>query len=129
MICGDRMVLLDCEVAWYGDPAFDLAFLLNHFFLKALLHSPRETGMKPMAEKFWAAYQSARPAPELDARTGRLLLLLLLARVDGKSPVEYLDSARQKFVREFVRCRLPAGNFFVGAITDAWFARLSQFAK
>ena len=30
------MVLLDCEVAWYGDAAFDVAFLLNHLLLEAL---------------------------------------------------------------------------------------------
>ena len=28
-------VFLDAECAWFGDPAFDLAFCLNHFLLKA----------------------------------------------------------------------------------------------
>jgi aminoglycoside phosphotransferase (APT) family kinase protein len=35
LIHQDRLVLLDCEVAWYGDPAFDVAFLLNHLLLKS----------------------------------------------------------------------------------------------
>ena len=39
-VSGDRLVVIDCEVAWYGDPAFDLAFLLNHYCLKALYHAP-----------------------------------------------------------------------------------------
>jgi aminoglycoside phosphotransferase (APT) family kinase protein len=123
----DRMVLLDCEVAWYGDPAFDLAFLLTHFFLKALVHAPRESGIRQMIERFWSTYQTARPAPELDQRVGRLLLMLLLARVDGRSPVEYLDSSCQDCIREFVCRELPAGNPSLAAISAAWFTRLAQF--
>ncbi len=45
LMSAERMVLLDCEVACYGEPAFDIAFLLNHFFLKSLLHAPRATGL------------------------------------------------------------------------------------
>lgn len=48
MLSPSRMVLLDCEVAWYGDPAFDLAFLLTHLHLKALYHAPREIGLRKM---------------------------------------------------------------------------------
>lgn len=129
LVSPGRMVLLDCEVAWYGDPAFDLAFMLNHFFLKALLHAPRDTGMRRMIDTFWSAYQGLRPTPELDARTSRLLLMLLLARVDGKSPVEYLDPHRQDFVRHFVQRELPAGPGSVAAVADTWFAQLTEFAS
>ena len=126
LIAGSRMVLLDCEVAWYGDPAFDLAFLLNHFFLKGLLHAPSEPGFKPMIHAFWHAYQTTRPTPELDARVAHLLLMLMLARVDGKSPVEYLDAPRQELVRAFVREQLPLPQRSVSDVADAWFERLSQ---
>ncbi len=127
LIGPERMVLLDCEVAWFGDPAFDVASLLNHFFLKALLHAPRDAGLRPMIDGFWGAYQAVRPSPELEARVSRLLLMLMLARVDGKSPVEYLDTARQQFVREFVQEQLPLGNFSLRDIADSWFSRMSQF--
>lgn len=127
LISPARMVILDCEVAWYGDPAFDLAFLLTHFFLKALLHAPRDAGIRPMMETFFAAYRSARPLTELESRVARLLLMLMLARVDGKSPVEYLDSARRQFIRDFVPQHLQ--NPSLGEITDAWFSRLGQFTK
>ena len=43
MVSPARMVLLDCEVAWYGDPAFDLAFLLTHLLLKGIYHAPRQS--------------------------------------------------------------------------------------
>jgi aminoglycoside phosphotransferase (APT) family kinase protein len=127
LVSNERMVLLDCEVAWYGEPAFDIAFLLNHFFLKSLLHAPRDICLRQMIEKFWFEYQNIRPSPGIEPRTGRLLLMLMLARVDGKSPVEYLDAARQQFVRDFVSAELPKENSSLRHIADAWFKGLGIF--
>jgi len=124
LVSGDRMVILDCEVAWYGDPAFDLAFFLNHLLLKALFHAPKEAGIPAMVLQFWAAYQAARPSAEIGLRAGRLLLMLLLARVDGKSPVEYLDAERRNFVRQFVRTNFPAEIFSPQQVAAAWFKQL-----
>lgn len=129
LVGGTRTVLLDCEVAWYGDPAFDLAFLLNHLFLKALLHAPQGSGLRVLIREFPAHYLSERPSPGLETRTGRLLLMLMLARVDGKSPVEYLDEPRRKFVRDFVARELPAGNFLPADIADAWFRKMEELGK
>jgi aminoglycoside phosphotransferase (APT) family kinase protein len=124
LISRDRMVLLDCEVAWYGDPAFDLAFMLNHFLLKGLRHAPRDRGMKAMADAFRTAYQTAHPAFERDARVAHLLLMLMLARVDGKSPVEYLPPPQQDIVRNFVRRELKSPRASVSEVTDAWFGEI-----
>lgn len=96
-------VLLDAECAWYGDPAFDIAFCLNHLLLKRL---PRPEQRRALAAAFDAWVQAyfeavrfeARAA--LEARAAALLPALFLARVDGKSPVEYLTDARD---REAVR--------------------------
>lgn len=129
LVSRERMVLLDCEVAWYGDPAFDVAFMLNHLFLKGLYHQPRNNPRRLLAKIFWRAYQAVRPMPELEVRVGRLLLMLLLARVDGKSPVEYLDPARQDFVRQFVRAALHSEQTSIGTVADAWFAQLAQFTS
>jgi aminoglycoside phosphotransferase (APT) family kinase protein len=129
LVSRERMVLLDCEVAWYGDPAFDLAFMLNHFFLKALRQSPCDAGLRRMVDEFWAAYQRVRPAPELDARVGQLLLMLLLARVDGKSPVEYLDAVRQDFIRHFVHLEFRTEHVSLSDVVDSWFGRLRAFEK
>jgi aminoglycoside phosphotransferase (APT) family kinase protein len=115
MFCGDRLMVLDCEVAWYGDPAFDVAFCLSHLLLKALYHAPNNVNVASMATAFHSEYGAtysmlAKRRQELEERIGRLLLLLLAARVDGKSPVEYLDSNRQEFVREFTLNKLLSGD-------------------
>ena len=126
LVSDGRMILLDCEVAWFGEPAFDLASLLNHFFLKALFHAPHDAGMKAMIQQFWSAYQNTRPSPEIEPRVGRLLPMLMLARVDGKSPVEYLGPGRQEIVRKFVQKQLPDQNSSLSHITDEWFSELRR---
>ena len=118
-----RLVVLDGEVAWYGDPAFDVAFLLNHLLLKRLYHAPRGGALRELVAGFWQGYLSERTGlpDNWESRVTRLLLLLLVARVDGKSPVEYLDAARADLVRRFVARSLPAGAWRLAALADAWF--------
>jgi Ser/Thr protein kinase RdoA (MazF antagonist) len=86
-------VFLDAECAWYGDPAFDLAFCLNHLLLKCLwVPSARDAFMacfQALAGAHLAGVDWEDPR-DFEARAARLLPGLLLARVDGKSPVEYL---------------------------------------
>jgi aminoglycoside phosphotransferase (APT) family kinase protein len=92
-------VLLDAECAWYGDPAFDLAFCLNHLLLKCLVRPDRcETllgGFSALAEAYFGR-ACWEPREGLEERAARLLPALLLARVDGKSPVEYVSDEAQK---------------------------------
>jgi hypothetical protein len=117
------MVLLDCEVAWFGDPAFDIAFLLNHFFLKALLFHENPQLFLAMAEAAWKTYLSVPAVQQanLEERVVRLLLMLLLARVDGKSPVEYLTAKEKKeCVRTFVHAHLPQLPGQLLEICQAW---------
>lgn len=104
---GDRLVVLDCEVAWFGDPTFDVAFLLNHLLLKAL-HLDDKTGeLVGLAIAAWAAYQEALERKQRIAAVSKplctLLPMLMLARVDGKSPVEYLtdEKKKQQLIRDF----------------------------
>jgi aminoglycoside phosphotransferase (APT) family kinase protein len=92
-------VLLDAECAWWGDPAFDLAFCLNHLLLKCLWNPPATeaflAGFGALAEAYFAGVDWEPPAA-LETRAAALLPGLLLARVDGKSPVEYLDAEVQR---------------------------------
>lgn len=131
MISASRWVLLDCEVAWYGDPSFDLAFLLTHLLLKGLYHAPRRIGLDQMARAFWRRYIQVAgdviDAPAVEPRVTRLLLMLLLARIDGKSPVEYLTDSRKKdWVRHFVRSKLSKEHFDLAAILADWFTELDE---
>lgn len=105
-------VLLDFEVAHWGDPAFDAAFCLNHLCLKAAKFPARRAQYLAGARRFLAAYLKtygpyARPTLERD--TVHLLGALLLARVDGKSPAEYLTApAEQERVRRAGRSLVQA---------------------
>lgn len=112
-------VLLDAECAWYGDPAFDAAFCLNHLLLKAV-HLPALRGaLLDQAGRFLAAWLAHFPAalrPDAERRTATLLPCLLLARVDGKSPVEYLDGAEQQRVRDLAMPLIAAPVSTVAAV-------------
>jgi aminoglycoside phosphotransferase (APT) family kinase protein len=101
-------VLLDAECAWYGDPAFDLAFCLNHMLLKCAWRPHWTTRYLECFDALAAAYLGAvqwEPRADIEARTAHLLPGLLLARVDGISPVEYLlDGTEENHaLREAVR--------------------------
>lgn len=96
-------VLLDAECAWYGDPAFDAAFCLNHLVLKSIHLPGLRDRLLDQAKTFaatWLAHFPASHRASLEARTAVLLPCLMLARVDGKSPVEYLTETSRQIVRD-----------------------------
>ena len=92
-------VFIDAECAWFGDPAFDVAFCLNHLLLKCLWVPTAAvrllTAFNSLAKTYLAAVDW-EPAERIDRRTAHLLPGLLLARIDGKSPVEYLTAEADK---------------------------------
>lgn len=129
LVSGDRFVVLDCETACFGDPAFDLAFLLNHLCLKGLSHAPHTPGLDRLATAAIRAYRQTDPeeAVEVEERTARLLPMLLLARADGKSPVEYLSEEKQNFVRRFVPDWICGDGASLRELLAAWFEALPKF--
>ena len=123
-------VFLDAECAWYGDPAFDLAFCLNHLLLKCLWRAASTAAylasFDALAESYLSVVQWER-VDELEARTAAMLPAMLLARVDGKSPVEYLTSAKDKDrVRGFAKPRLREPVKTLGEIRTQWAAEGMQ---
>ncbi len=123
MVGPDTIVLLDHEVASYGDPTFDVAFLLNHLYLKQLYHAGHHQTLPDLAGVVWNRYSEKlheEKSGELDPRTGKLLLLLMLARIDGKSPVEYLGEKQKDFVKEFVYSMLENEEYLLTEISQAW---------
>jgi aminoglycoside phosphotransferase (APT) family kinase protein len=127
ILCGpEGPVFLDAETACYGDPAFDLAFCLNHFLLKAVWH-PEWTAdyahaFSAMKDAYLAGVMWEKPA-EIDRRTAKLLPMLFLARVDGKSPVEYLtDDADKSFVRAAAIQMIVEPPYNLDLLAETYFA-------
>jgi aminoglycoside phosphotransferase (APT) family kinase protein len=117
-------VFLDAECAWWGDPAFDLAFCLNHLLLKCLWTPSARAGFLGCFDALAAAYLAGvtweAPAG-LEARAAHLLPGLLLARVDGKSPVEYITREQDKNrVRRTALALLAAPVDRLGEVRAAW---------
>jgi tRNA A-37 threonylcarbamoyl transferase component Bud32 len=117
-------VFLDAECAWWGDPAFDLAFCLNHLLLKCLWTPRARDGFlrcfDAMSERYISGVTWEAPA-ELERRAAALLPALFLARVDGKSPVEYVvDEADKHRVRRVARALLADPPERLSEIRTAW---------
>ena len=117
-------VFLDAECAWYGDPAFDLAFCLNHLLLKGIWLPEFKFNYLDCFDSLSNAYSEKIGWEDkigLEQRAASLLPGLLLARVDGKSPVEYLTSdSDKKLVREFARKFLQSPPSTLSVIRQAW---------
>lgn len=93
---GRTLWVIDFEVTHVGDPAFDLAFLLCHLLLKSI-HRPQDAAAYDRcAVAFAESYEQhlgSGPMPDwpyILRHTG----CLLMARVRGKSPAEYLDAGQ-----------------------------------
>lgn len=107
----DQLWVLDAEVAHVGDPVFDLAFLHSHLILKSVARPALGSALAACARAFDDSYAATSPETASSAR-GRLtrhLGALLLARVDGRSPADYLSADEQVRVRELGRAALCDG--------------------
>ncbi len=98
-----RMMMVDFETGHYGDPAFDLGFFLSHLVLKACYHAPRHSAYLNLSRQFWQSYRdvmAARVSPqeleELWTRGVQHFAGCAWARLDGKSPVEYLTDVKRR---------------------------------
>lgn len=95
-------MLIDFEVGHYGDPAFDIGFCLTHLVLKAIHFPQREKQLLQMADAFRlqaiAGHLGKIKSDEwsaLESRGIQHLAGCLVARVHGKSPVDYLTPPEQ----------------------------------
>jgi aminoglycoside phosphotransferase (APT) family kinase protein len=117
-------VFLDAECAWYGDPAFDIAFCLNHLLLKCAWVPSAQARFLACFDALSGAYLqgiSWEQADTLEARAASLLPGLLLARVDGKSPVEYLEDESSKArVRRVARALLAVPVPTLAGVRRQW---------
>jgi 5-methylthioribose kinase len=122
-------ILLDAECAWYGDPAFDLAFCSAHLLLKTVWKPAHAQDFlragAALRNAYFAGVDWEAPA-DLDARAARLTAAVLLARVDGKSPADYLQTKEDRsFVREAARRILSGDASTMAKLTSDWNEALS----
>jgi tRNA A-37 threonylcarbamoyl transferase component Bud32 len=96
LVGSDGIWVLDWEVAHVGDPDFDLAYMLCHLTLKAVHRPPDAPAYRETARRFLDGYGGRAPDEHLAANVA----CLLLARVDGKSPADYLTEPEQERTRE-----------------------------
>jgi aminoglycoside phosphotransferase (APT) family kinase protein len=108
-----RLILLDHEVIHFGDPAFDAGFFLAHLLSKAHHLSAQRAEFAAAAELFWRAYLQTLDgvgwAQDLGAHAVRHTLGCLLARVAGRSQLEYLGEAERARQRRVVTALILDG--------------------
>ncbi|MBI1394721.1 MAG: phosphotransferase [Betaproteobacteria bacterium] len=126
-------VFLDAECAWFGDPAFDLAFCLNHLLLKCLWRPqwwPRYLDCFAALHGTYLGRVTWEPREEMEARVARLLPALFLARVDGKSPVEYITDDRDRDrIRRVARQLLGHPVARLSHVSETWRAEIGTHGK
>jgi aminoglycoside phosphotransferase (APT) family kinase protein len=119
----DGPVFLDAECAWFGDPAFDLAFVATHLLLKTLWrpqHTDRYLSSLASLTDTYFRQVDWEPPSDLNARAAALLPALLLARVDGKSPAEYLSAENRAFIRTVVPPMIASPVEAIGVVKNGW---------
>lgn len=116
-------VIVDFETGHFGDPGFDIGFFLSHLLLKTVLHHDQAGSAIGPARAFWSSYLdqlSSEPVPEwlhdadrepaFERQAIAHLAACMLARVDGKSRVDYLiESWQADSVRDYCH-RLLRGD-------------------
>ncbi|HEU0303796.1 MAG TPA: aminoglycoside phosphotransferase family protein [Gaiellaceae bacterium] len=96
VLVGDAgLWVIDWEVVHRGDAVFDLAFMLNHLLLKTTHRPGARTGYEACGHAFLSAYGPVQDLPYVLGLVG----CLMLARVDGKSPAEYLTERERERAR------------------------------
>jgi len=127
LIRGGRLILLDHEVIHFGDPAFDVGFAMTHLLSKAHRLRAHRAAFEKAARKFWGSYFSAVGRslfPELERFAARHTLACLLARVAGRSPLEYLDVGERQRQREAVVGMMGMGVDSMEAVVEGFLARI-----
>ncbi|MBC8351391.1 MAG: phosphotransferase [Planctomycetes bacterium] len=111
------LVLIDFEVGHFGDPAFDIGFFLSHLVLKAFRAGDESSTYLALIDAFRSAYSdefsrlvSNGELPAIEQRAAENLAACMLARIDGKSQVDYLSESARAQVRECARCMLLASE-------------------
>lgn len=133
LVHAQRLVLLDHEVIHWGDPGFDLGFSLTHFLSKALHLPAHRDALRRAAHIYWETYWSSLPdvpwRAGLEARAVRHTLGCLLARVEGRSPLEYLTAAERVLQRQLVLGLLAKPPPSISILIDEFTAQCERVCE
>lgn len=129
LIHGGWLVLLDHEVAHFGDPAFDVGFSLTHLLSKAL-HVTAHRGelleaARAYVERYLACLQGVSWRETLEPRAVRHTLGCLLARVAGRSPLEYLTPGERRAQAEIALAWMARPPARLGELVGVFAEELS----
>ncbi len=129
LIYQERLILLDHEVIHFGDPAFDLGFSLTHLLSKAHHRPDRRHHFVQAARHYWQTYRATLgPVPwrtGLERRAVRHTLGCLLARVAGRSQLEYLAEARRRRQQQAVTVLLPQPPVTISQLVNQFISGVS----
>jgi 5-methylthioribose kinase len=128
LVNNGKLVLLDHEVIHWGDPAFDLGFSLTHFLSKAHHLPKRRLDFARAADQYWDTYCKTIGNPDwsrhLESHAVLHTLACLLARVAGRSPLEYLDAGERARQRAAVVTLMQRRPKSVSGLVADFIARL-----
>lgn len=114
LVDGEDVVLLDWEVAHWGDPSFDIGFMLAHLWLKAMRPGASPQALLGAARAFLRGYAEHGSADVEDVHLSRMTACLILARIVGTSPVDYLDAVSADAAGRVARSMLGQPGSSVG---------------
>lgn len=128
IIYQNELVLLDFEVVHWGDPAFDVGFALTHLLAKANHLPDWRDEFGAAAMQFWTRYAEIceNRSTDREARVTRHTLACLLARVAGKSPLEYLDEEEKTVQKRAVLTMLREPPADVPGLIDSFIRQLEK---
>lgn len=125
-----RLILLDHEVIHWGDPAFDVGFALTHLLSKAHYLKEQRNAFAQAARFYWEHYfaqlQNVEWKEQLEERAARHTLACLLARVAGRSPLEYLDAAQRQVQKEVVVEIMKNPPRQISVLVDTFVNRINE---
>jgi aminoglycoside phosphotransferase (APT) family kinase protein len=106
LVHDQQLVLLDHEVVHFGDPAFDIGFSMTHLLSKAHHMPVHRARFREAALGYWSVYrrdvQDEDWSADVEPRAIRSTLACLLARVAGRSQLEYLELPERQNQRQVV---------------------------
>jgi len=95
----NKIIYLDAECCNFGDPVFDLVFFTNHLLIKSIFFKDKSQEFIKLYISFYKEYLSNLSTKNFNSYIDRIIKMtpiMLLSRVDGKSPVEYINKVKIK---------------------------------